>query len=166
MLMRGIRRWAFVLAVCVWSSSAMAEVFTPEHVAKLKNVGSAAMSPDGKHVAYTLSVQREPYEDDSGPAWTELYVVDRDGRSRPFVTGEVNVGSVKWKPDGSGISFLAKRGDDKHRCLYVIAIDGGEARNVLSHETGISEYSWAADSMRVAFAAKKKEDKDLSLIHI
>ncbi len=159
MVMRGIRRLAVVLVVCVWSSVSTADVFEPDHVAKLKSVGSAVMSPDGKHVAYTLSVQREPYEEDSGPAWTELHVVDRDGRSRAFVTGEVKVGSVRWKPDGSGISFLAKRGDDKHRCLYVIAIDGGEARQVLSHETGIGEYSWAADSRRVAFTAKKKEDK-------
>ena len=50
--------------------SAEGELFSPGHVAKLKSVTSAAVSPDGKHVAYTLSVQRRPLDDDNGSAWS------------------------------------------------------------------------------------------------
>ncbi len=160
MVTRGNRSSLILLAVCLCASAVAAEVFTPDHVAKIRGASSAVMSPDGKHVAYTLRVQREPYEQDSGGAWSELHVVDRAGNSRPFITGEVSIGSVDWTPDGLGISFLAKRGEDKHRCLYVIPIDGGEAQNVLAHETGISEYSWCGDGKRVAFTAREKEDKD------
>ncbi|MFQ5495130.1 MAG: S9 family peptidase [Phycisphaerae bacterium] len=88
-----------------------------------------------------------------------LHVVGLDGVSRLFVTGVVNVGAVRWTPDGRGISFLAKRGKDKHRSLYVIPLGGGEARKVLSHRTSITAYDWRPDGKRVAFLAKDKEPK-------
>ena len=136
------------------------DVFTFEHVAKLRQVTVAKMSPDGAQIAYVLSVPRRPFEDDDGSAWAELHVVDTQGASRPFVTGQVNVGAVAWTPDGKGISFLAKRGKDEHKALYVIPADGGEARKVLEHETDISNYSWDPSGTHVAFLAKKKVDKD------
>ena len=63
-------------------------------------------------------------------------------------------------PDGSGVSFLAKRGKDKHRSLYVIPIDGGEARKVLSAKSAISSYSWSPDGSRVAFIAADPPPKE------
>lgn len=136
------------------------EPMTPEHVVKVRGVSSAVISPDGRHIAYTLSIPRIPFEDDDGSAWGELHVVDAQGNSRPFITGKVNVGGVDWTPDGKAISFLTKRGDDKHNALYVIPIDGGEARRVLKHEAAISAYSWSPDGQRVAFLAREEEDKE------
>jgi len=141
----------------VSSAGAGQRAFTPEDVAKLRVVTAVEMSPDGKSVAYVLSVPRKPFEEDDGPAWTELHVVGTDGTSRPFVTGEVNVDSVAWKPDRAAISFLAKRGKDKNKSLYEIPADGGEATRILSFDTDISEYSWSPDGKRVAFVAKEKK---------
>ncbi len=152
-----------LIAVCMLSVSAAragSELFTPDHVAKLRTVIAAEISPDGKSVAYVLNVPRRPFKDEDGPAWTELHFVGPDGTSRPFVTGEVNVESVAWTPDGKGISFLAKRGKDKEKALYVIPIDGGEARKVLSFETDITNYSWSPDCKRAAFIAKEKKNKN------
>ncbi len=138
-----------------------AEIWAPQHVAKLRSVTSVAVSPDGEYVAYTLSVPRRLFEEDDGRAWVELHVAARNGGSRPFVTGEVNVGDVQWKPDGRSITFLAKRGNDKTMCLYEIPVDGGEARNILTFDTDISEYSWNADGVRVAFVAAETKKKDV-----
>lgn len=167
-LNRSVRRVALLaIAALAFSLSAATsaraekEVMTPMHVAKLRSVGSPKISPDGKHVAYLLYVPREPYKEESGRSYSELHVTDLDGNSRAYITGKVNVGSIAWTPDGKGISFLAKRGDDKHTALYVIPIDGGEARKVLEHETSISSYTWEPTGNRVAFIAKEKQDKDL-----
>ncbi len=152
-------------AVDVRTGAAAAEQargLTPLQMAKLRYVSSAAMSPDAAHVAYTLGVPREPGVDDDGGAWTELHVVDTaTGRSRGFVTGEVNVSGVRWTPDGSGISFLTKRGDDEATSLYVIPIDGGEARRAVGLSQSISDYSWNADGTAVALVAREPEDKEL-----
>ena len=145
---------SFALPVCA------AEPFTPNHVARLRYVAAAEMSPDGKHVAYVLSVPRRPFVEDDGPAWSELHVVDDQGNSRPYVTGKSNVSAIAWKPDGSAISFLDKRDGDKHRALYAIPLRGGEASKILDHDTDIADYSWSPDGKRIAFTATEKQPED------
>ena len=145
----------FLLAVPAPLLGESQETFTPKHLAKLRGVSEAKMSPDGKRVAYVLSVPRRLLKERDGPAWGELHVVDDKGNSRAFVSGSVKVSKVDWTPDGHGISFLTKRKDDKTKSLYVIAADGGEARKIVSHETGISGYSWSPDGKQVAFTAKE-----------
>lgn len=152
------RALVFLIVVSASSVAWAAErEFTAEDVAKLRVVTAVEISPDGRSVAYVLSVPRKPFEEDDGPAWTELHVVGADGVSRPFVTGEVNVDAVAWRPGGGSISFLAKRGKDKTKSLYEIPIDGGEASRILTFETDISEYSWSPDGKRIAFVAKEKK---------
>jgi dipeptidyl aminopeptidase/acylaminoacyl peptidase len=134
-------------------------VMTPADVARLKQVGQVAVSPDGKHIAYMLYVQRTPGEDEDGSAWRELHVVDAAGNSRPFVSGKVQVSKLKWTPDGKRISYVAKRFDDKHASLYAIPLGGGESRKVVGHDTAIGNYAFSADGGRVAFLAKSKLDE-------
>lgn len=141
--------------------AATTDILTIEDVARLRSVGAVVISPDGAAMAYTLSVPRDPFAEDNGPAWVELHVVGSDGVSRPFVTGEVNVGSIAWAPDGRGISFLAKRKGDDHKALYLIPIDGGEARRVLAHDNAIGSYTWNPDGRSVAFLATESVPEDV-----
>jgi dipeptidyl aminopeptidase/acylaminoacyl peptidase len=152
---------ALGFAASTFSASAIAadDTITPLDVARMKSVAEQAISPDGETIAYTVRVQRDPLKGDNGSAWTELHVVDSGtGKSRPFITGKVSISSIAWAPDGTGISFLAKRGDDKNTSIYVIAIDGGEARKLIEHSTSISSYNWKSDGKQIAFLAKEKDD--------
>src|SRR3990172_5796587 len=83
------------------------ELLAPRHVAKLRSIAAAVISPDGSRIAYVLTVPRRPLNEKDGPAWTELHVVDPSGVSRRYVTGELNVGGVAWSPDGKRVAFLA-----------------------------------------------------------
>jgi len=136
-------------------------LLTPHRVAELKTVTAAIISPDGQHIAYTLSVPRKPNVEDDGEPWTELWLSDfRSGASRPFITGNVNVSAVQWAADSRHIAFLAKRGDDKMKSLYLIPVDGGEARKTVELTTDISAFSLAPDGQRVALVAAEPEAKD------
>lgn len=139
----------------------LAAGLTLEQIAQLRQVSAVAISPDGRSTAYTVSVPRDLAQEDDGAAWTELHLSGPDGDVRPFVAGPVNVGNVDWTPDGRGIAFLDKRGEDATRRLYVVPVDGGEARSLASLETDISGYSFSPDGKRVAVLAFEPEDEAL-----
>lgn len=163
--MSTLRRVSLALSFSVaWSASVLAapkEGLTPHQVAALRTAASAEISPDGTKIAYTVAVPRKPLVDDDGGAWTELHVVEiSTGESRAFVTGKVNVSAARWTPDGKGIAFLQKRGDDKNTALYVIPIDGGEARRVESADESISGFDLHRNGARVAVVATEPENAE------
>ncbi len=133
--------------------------FTPQDVARTRTVTQVAMAPDGSQIAYALAVPRRPGEEDDGPSWVELHVVGRDGADRAYLAGDVTVSEVSWTPDGRGIAFLAKRGKDEARSLYVIPAAGGEARRIVGLATEITSYDFSPDGKRVAFLAKEEPPK-------
>lgn len=134
-------------------------ILGPHQVAELVMVGAARISPDGRHVAYTVAVPRRADQED-GAAWSELHVLDvESGRRRPFVSGEVSVRNLDWLPDGSAITFLAKRDKDEHVSLWSIPIDGGEARRLVALEEAVRTYTLSPDGTRAALVATEKKSK-------
>jgi dipeptidyl aminopeptidase/acylaminoacyl peptidase len=150
------------LVLLLWVTTVCAkDNFSAKHLARLRTVLAAEISPSGEQVAYVLAVPRRPFVDDNGPAWTELHVVDQAGNSRAYVSGPTDVAAIAWKPDGSAVSFLTKRGGDKQRSLYEIPLGGGEARKVFEHDTDIADYSWSPDGRQIAFTAQDKEPAEV-----
>jgi len=129
------------------------ELFSPRHVAKIRSVSSAAVSPDGRSIAYVLSVPRKILKEEDGPAWSELHIVDRSGRSRPLLAGHNNVRSVTFRPRSNEITYLNRTGQDKGDSLFSIPVRGGKPRRLLSFETGIRAYTFSPEGDKVCFLA-------------
>ena len=53
----------------------------------------------------------------------------------------------RWSPDGKTIAFTAKRGDDEFAQIYLLPVDGGEARRLTTHASAVSELTWAPDGV-------------------
>jgi len=147
-----------------WADESM-RTMTPRDLARVQSMSSAKISPDGSLIAAIRSVPRELFDEDDGRNWAELYIIDvATGVARPFVTGDVNVSDIDWRPDSSAVSFLAKRGEDEYDSLYLISTTGGEARPIVSVETTIAGYAWSGDGHRVALIAKKpKSEQEVEL---
>ena len=159
---------SLVLGIGVGAEELPRAGLTPRDVARMQQVTAAVLSPDGQHVALLRQVPRDLEKEPDGPAWVELWVHDvENDRQRPFVTGRVELSQIDWTPDGRQIAFVAKRGEDKHKCLYMIPIDGGEARKAAELQSDIATYALAPDGRRVALVAtdpepearKKQKDK-------
>ena len=125
-----------------------------EDTVSLKRVTSVQMSPDGRQIAYLLSVPREIYKEDDGSAYRELHVVDLEGNSRPYVSGKIEVTSFAWSADGRTIYFVARRNpDDPFNSLFEIALAGGEAIKKFTHVNGIGNIHPSPDGKQIAFTA-------------
>jgi len=140
---------------------AWAQGLTPEHVAKIKNASSAVISPDGNHVAYSVSVPADPYKENKS-ASSHLYVLDvKSGESRPYYT----VGSISnldFRPTSNSITFLTKRSDDKTRAIYELPLDGGEAVKVYEYKRNISSYDWNSDGHHLVFTSYEDTEESSS----
>ncbi|MEY2786699.1 MAG: hypothetical protein RL277_2911 [Planctomycetota bacterium] len=155
----------FLLAPLTASCAALspqqsnAPTLTPHRVAELRSVSTALISPDGATIAYTTLLPRKPGIDDDGGPWSELMLrPTAGGEARAFIAGKGEFGQLAWTPDGKGLAFVAKRGDDKQPALYVLPVDGGEARRAVSLKTGIRSYHLAPDGKRVALLAEQPEE--------
>ncbi len=139
--------------------------FALEDLLDVRTVSEARISPDGTTTAYVLSVPRDPFTDDDGGVRRELHVVGPGAdRQRVFIQGDASVSRIGWSPDGDAITFLSKRDGDEHTALWMIPIDGGEARRVLAHETAVRDYSFAPDGSQVAFLAREPEPEHLDTL--
>ncbi len=144
----------FFACLCLAGTASAENYLTLEEIVGLKRVTSAAMSPAGDRIAYLKSVPRELYVDANGPAWVELHVVDFDGNSTPYVTGDVAISAYAWAPDGRSIFFVAKRDPEaEFNSLYRISLAGGEAELLFTHVSGIGSIYPAPDGTTLAFTA-------------
>jgi dipeptidyl aminopeptidase/acylaminoacyl peptidase len=157
-----IRNTIFIaLSLALMTTPLLAAGLDETQITTVRSVGSTLLSPDGEHAAYTLSIPRELGKDKNGAAWSELRLrTIGTERDRLFIGRDVSGSSYRFSPDGTMLTYLAKRGEDKHRSLWSIPIDGGESRRLLSFETKIETYRISPDGKTIAFTARREADKD------
>lgn len=141
------------------SSATAGDVMTPDHVAKLRAASEAAISPDGKHIAWTRSVPRDPRAKGDGTPFKELYVATGK-TSRPYVHGKTSVSHVRWTKDSENIAFLSKRGGDKTAAIWSIPVRGGEASKRLTTKGGLRTFALHPDGTTVLYVGKDEAAKD------
>ncbi|HMT21395.1 MAG TPA: S9 family peptidase, partial [Promineifilum sp.] len=83
------------------------------------------ISPDGRRVAYIVQrVERETEK-----KYANLWVADvESGRPRQFTHGKWNDSQPRWSPDGRTLALVSNRGSEEQAQLYLLPLDGGEAR--------------------------------------
>ena len=143
---------ALSISLAVTSPICLAnDTLTLDDLAKINTVSATKISPNGEQIAFTRSVPRTLYKDKDGLNYTQLFVVDDKKVERPFITGPVNVSNLNYSADGQFIYFLAKMSKDKHKSLYRIPVDGGQAQSVMRlKNTAISDYSLNPENSKVA----------------
>src|SRR5271154_6570296 len=168
--------WAavFVTMICVVSARVFAQQPVPaatssssgtptiDQSLEMKGAFSPEISPDGKRVVYEVS--RTNWEDNAFER--DLWIVDTaTGEGHQLTASKKSSTNAAWSPDGKWIAFLSDRpgqisgSPEGKKQIYVIAADGGEARQLTKVETGVNNLAWSPDSKRVAFSAEDPEPK-------
>jgi dipeptidyl aminopeptidase/acylaminoacyl peptidase len=116
----------------------------------MARVGSPALSPDGSTVLYTVTT----YDQAEYRSSTEIWAVPMaGGEPRPFITsGQGSSSGPAWSPDGRRIAFVSTRGGNGPQ-VWLIPVDGGEARQLTNVEGGATGPVWSADGLTILFAS-------------
>lgn len=138
-----------------WNAPALAQpkqVLTHETLWMMKRVGAPIVSPNGKWVVYSLN---EPsYEKDG--AVVDLWIVPADGSAPPrrLTASKAAESSPAWAPDSRRIAFSAKREGDDEAQIYILDLEGGEAKRATSVPTGASNPQWRPDGQAILFESR------------
>ncbi len=136
------------------------EVFTAKDVLKTQYCRDAQISPDGLWIAYTVQKTRCP-NDKPGSNYSELYVISTQTKKiLPFITGEVSINTMRWSPDSSRLAFLTTRGEKAKTQVWMIPVDGGEARQITQAETNVSDFQWHPIQNKIAYIADTPESEN------
>ncbi len=155
-----MRKWTVGLGLCglllYGSAGVAAQAPSIDDLINLKRAGAPAISPDGRHVAFTI---RETNWDENAYE-TEIWLADlppialaeggaASGAPRPLTNARRSSMQPAWSPDGVWLAFISDR--DGKRQLYRIAIAGGEAEKLTSTEDGVGNFAWSPKGNQVAF---------------
>lgn len=157
------RRFALplLLAGLLLSALAAAAETTPrpiDHEALwlMPRVGAPVPSPDGSRAV--VQVTRPAYDRDEQAS--HLWLVSTDGSSPPRqITHDRRAESgVAWSPDGRSIAFTTRRDGDDRPQVYLLRLDGGEARRVTTLSTGARMPVFSPDGRTLAFTSDVHPD--------
>jgi dipeptidyl aminopeptidase/acylaminoacyl peptidase len=122
---------------------------TIDDLLSIKSVSGAKISPDGSHVAYTIS--ETDFKQDA--TVTHVWLADAaTGQIIQLTRGDKSCSGPDWSPDGKWIAFTSSRAGDKNQ-IFLISPAGGEGVQLTNAETGVSGFQWSADGKSIAFAA-------------
>lgn len=145
----------FLLSLlCLIVGQVKARPLTLQETVTLQQVTQVAVSQDGKLTAFTRAVPRQPYTEEDGTSYIELYLINANGQEQRFVTGKQRVAQLQFAHQDRFLYFLSKRTADKFTSLYRIAINGGEAVKVYEHNSDLQSYAISDDGKLLAFRAQ------------
>src|SRR5436309_570920 len=139
-----------VLAIAVPGAQGQRPI-TEKDLLKFTWIADPQISPDGATVAFvrvTVNERENRYE-------TALYAVSASGSEPPRrLTSGIHDTTPRWSPDGHRLAFVraaAKDGKAQPPQIYILHMDGGEARPLTDVANGASSPAWSPDGSQIAF---------------
>ena len=133
---------------CAPAGASVRSATTPEDIARIAYVSSAAISHRGERVAFVVSRL-----DPAANAYRRtLWIVGTNGAGLRQLTSGNDDGDPQWAPDDTALAFTSSR-DGRHAQIYRLDFGGGDARRLTNESEGASAPRWSHDGFRIMYAA-------------
>jgi Tol biopolymer transport system component len=124
---------------------------TPQDITRLQFVSDPQLSPDGRRVAFVVTMLSEDRDEYLSNIWV---VETAGGEPHRFTTGPKRDTAPRWSPDGTRLAFLSERAGQRKAQLYVMPADGGEPVRLTDLDHGVAHPVWSPDGTRLAFVSR------------
>ena len=134
---------------------------TPGATLHLSIPDDAVLSPDGKHIAFTVWERMGTEVKRQGRIWLVGTLIADGGVSepKPLLKGPKSSSVPVWSPDSQRLAYIAVvgEGDKAQMQLHSMSIEGNQVRQMCTMPNGVSEPSWSPDGKHIAFLSYEGE---------
>jgi dipeptidyl aminopeptidase/acylaminoacyl peptidase len=143
----GLFLLALTLACSTSAQTPAKHPMTFDDLVKLHRISSMDVSRDGKWAAYAASTP----DLEANRNVSNVWIVSTAGGDPLQVTQGGRDNSPAWSPDGKTLAFLSGREGTSQ--VYLLSLDGGEARKLTQLSTGADLFRWSPDGKTIAFVS-------------
>lgn len=167
-------RCGFLFVALVLALSCYAQTKHPmtfDDLIKLHRISEATISKDGKWIAYAVATP----DMEANRNVSNVWIVSTAGGEPIQVSQGGHDSAPAWSPDGKTVAFISAR--DGASQVYLLSMEGGEAKKLTTLSTGADLFHWSPDGKTVAFTssvypdckddacnAKRDEEKEKSKV--
>jgi dipeptidyl aminopeptidase/acylaminoacyl peptidase len=147
MIRCGLFLASLAFALSAYAQTAAKHAITFDDMIKLHRISGAAISQDGKWVAYSVSTP----DLEANRSVSNIWIVSAFGGDPIQVSQGGHDSSPSWSPDGKTLAFLSAREGNSE--VYLLSMEGGEARKLTELSTGADLFHWSPDGKTIAFTS-------------
>src|SRR6267143_911343 len=170
------------LLVAVEQAQQSLRGITPEDYFAFEFISDPNVSPDGKLVAYVVTKIDRAQNRRNSSIW--MSATDGSRAPWQFTTSPQSSNSPRWSPDGKWLAFLSSRpgsdsttpaptaspapaagptpaaaagaasSDQPRNQIYLLAMNGGEAKRITNLKNGVSVFRWSPDGTRLVVVSR------------